>query len=116
MKESEWLAATNPDQMLEFLRGKASDRKFRLFAVACCRRLLRVVGVNPWDEHAVEVAERYADGAADRAELADAAAGTTSDWTAALACQEAAAPEGGTDGAGYAAGNAAWAVGEHAAC
>jgi hypothetical protein len=30
--EAEWQACTDPDKMLEFLRDKASDRKFRLFA------------------------------------------------------------------------------------
>lgn len=38
MTEQEWLASTNPEPLLEFLRGRASDRKLRLAAVACCRR------------------------------------------------------------------------------
>jgi len=37
MTESEWLAATDPKPMLEFLAAKASERKLRLFACACCR-------------------------------------------------------------------------------
>jgi len=36
MAESEWDSFTDPQQMLGFLRGKASARKLRLFAYACC--------------------------------------------------------------------------------
>jgi hypothetical protein len=115
MTESEWLACEDPEAMLESLRGRASDRKLRLFAVACCRHLLAQVAVNSWGEEAVDVAERYADGEASDVELQDAAEATTSDWTAAYACAEAASSEGGIDAAIYCADNAAHAAGEHAA-
>jgi hypothetical protein len=39
MTETEWRACTEATPMLEFLRGKVSNRKLRLFACACCRRI-----------------------------------------------------------------------------
>ena len=61
MTEQEWLAATDPTPMLEFLRGKASERKLRLFMVACARLLWERVPPGEMRE-AVEAAERAADG------------------------------------------------------
>jgi hypothetical protein len=47
--------------MLEFLRGQSSERKLRLFAVACCRRLRQFM-LDERVRSGVEVAEQYADG------------------------------------------------------
>jgi hypothetical protein len=60
MDENEWLKATDPGPMLEFLRGKVSDRKLRLFAVACCRRTWHLLTSEP-GKRVVELAEKYAD-------------------------------------------------------
>jgi hypothetical protein len=46
--------------MLSCLRGRVSNRKLRLFACACCRRIERLI-YPPWDQ-VLEAAERYADG------------------------------------------------------
>jgi hypothetical protein len=35
MTEAHWDSCNDPLQILEFVRGKASDRKLRLFAVGC---------------------------------------------------------------------------------
>lgn len=43
MTESEWLECTDPEKMLEFLRGEASIRNLRLFVCACWRRVLSVL-------------------------------------------------------------------------
>jgi hypothetical protein len=79
MTEAEWRACTDPSWMLDSLRDQgASERKLRLFAVACCRRLWHLFphalpesGVVACRD-AVEVAERFADGLADVAELESA--------------------------------------------
>jgi hypothetical protein len=65
MTEAEWLACNDPTPMLEFLAGKAGDRKLRLFACACSRQLLTLLP-EPAPREAVEAAERYADGALNK--------------------------------------------------
>jgi hypothetical protein len=39
MTEQEWLECMDPTLLLDYLQGKASDRKLLLFASACCWRV-----------------------------------------------------------------------------
>lgn len=67
MNEAEWLVSADPVQMLKFQRRKAKNRKLRLLACACCRRVVDMcvnVGLS-----ALEIAERFADGQASRDEM-----------------------------------------------
>jgi hypothetical protein len=82
MTEEEWLACTNPWPMVACLRGMVSDRKLRLFACACCRRIWHLLG----DERlrkAVEVAEAHSDGNAGAEALLAARDAALTVWRAA---------------------------------
>jgi hypothetical protein len=70
LTEAEWLHMGEPRRMLRFLRGRISDRKRRLFAVACCRRIRHLLDKQSLD--ALDVAERFADRRASRREMARA--------------------------------------------
>jgi hypothetical protein len=69
--EAEWLACTDPSPMLDYLRDRVGDRQLRLFAVDCCRRVWHQLQ-DERSRRAVIVSERYADGLADKKELARA--------------------------------------------
>jgi hypothetical protein len=68
MTEQEWRECTNPLKMLDILKGKVSDRKLRLFAVACCWRVGHLLSAERM-RGSVEAAERFADGLTSPARL-----------------------------------------------
>jgi hypothetical protein len=106
MTEQEWLASTDPAAMLAWLTeahkpaalraAMPTDRKLRLFAVACCRQVWR--HLNEGARESVLVAERHADGQAtskDRGlafNAADSLRGFSRDWAYAVLRSDA---EGG---------------------
>jgi hypothetical protein len=70
MTPAEWEQSTEPQKMLEALRasGRATERKLRLFAAACCRRIWPHLE-DRRSQKVVQVSERYADGLATRRQL-----------------------------------------------
>src|SRR6185437_4325687 len=65
--EEEWLVETDLQKML-FLLGHERDRRLRVFACGCCRRVWHLLS-DGRSRRAVEVAERYADAQADDEDL-----------------------------------------------
>jgi hypothetical protein len=78
MTETEWLNCTDPTPMLEHLRGKASDRKLRLFAAGCYRRIWHLLHTQ--SRRAVEGAERQADKQSEQREVEQVRWSLLSDW------------------------------------
>ena len=72
LTEAEWLACHDPAELLAGLPRKPSERQLLLFACACCRRIGDLL-TGPLSRKAIELAERFADGTAGRAELVAAA-------------------------------------------
>lgn len=64
MTEDEWDQSPDAIGMVQFLIGNTSQRKLRLFAVACCRR------IGDWltedARRALDIAEQFADGLVER--------------------------------------------------
>jgi hypothetical protein len=73
MTEADWRACEDPTSLLHFLRGKGTERKWRLFAVACCRRIDHLIA-DGRSRRAIEEAARYAEGAATEEALEEARA------------------------------------------
>jgi hypothetical protein len=98
--ETEWLDSSDPAPMLRYLRERqTSERKLRLLACACCRRIWHLLP-DPRSQRAVEVAECFADHRASKRDLAFAR-------TNALGAADSRA-------AGGASWGAYWAVNSHA--
>lgn len=72
MTEAQWLACREPSPMLHALGNYASERKLRLYACACCRRMGELLP-DPRCRAALETAERFADDLATAKELEEAA-------------------------------------------
>jgi hypothetical protein len=75
VSEQEWLACEDIQLLLEYMVERTSNRKFRLFGCACCRRIWDLL--NEQSRNAVLVAERYADGLATEDEVEIARNGMT---------------------------------------
>jgi hypothetical protein len=74
MTEAEWLECEDPQRMLEFLRGKTSDRKLRLFACGCARQEWHLL-IDERSQQAIELAEQFSDGRVGVQEMERARAG-----------------------------------------
>jgi hypothetical protein len=110
MTEQDWLEATDPLPMLDFLKDKTSERKLRLFSVACCRRFWPFLK-EECSKAALEVVERWVEGKASVEELllAHEFAWQVRGTPARTAVCDASKVQWYPGSAGVAASHAAWA-------
>jgi hypothetical protein len=114
--EAEWLGGSDPHLLLACAHGRVSDRKLRLFAAACCRRVWGLL-LSERSRRAVQTCEQYADGAATNADLraAYAPAAWLEDtvvppWAVVVAAEAAAANAAYPEAADAALRTALWAL------
>jgi hypothetical protein len=83
LTEEQWLRWPEPERLLECLesRAKPSDRKLRLFALACCRSVQALIEDQRAKE-AIALLEQVAEGIAGKSKLR-----TARSWFAGLALQ-----------------------------
>ena len=75
----DWKTCADPYAMLGLLPDGTGVRRWRLFACGCCRRVWYMLR-DRQSRRAVEVAERFADGAAAARELDEACRGAWDTW------------------------------------
>ncbi|OAI40312.1 hypothetical protein AYO40_04895 [Planctomycetaceae bacterium SCGC AG-212-D15] len=64
VNENAWLSGANPLEMLRLVEKQTTDRKLRLFGLACCTSILHLL-TDVRSQEAVNVAEQFADGLVD---------------------------------------------------
>jgi hypothetical protein len=118
MTEAEWLTCDDPSRLLGAVGPEGalglvlSDRKLRLYACACARRIARLFD-DPRFLAAIDVAEAFADGFVDERSLSLAhsealrALAKTNSRHLGLAARDATRPSA-AEAAATAFGNAAW--------
>jgi hypothetical protein len=69
MTEAEWLACTDPQAMLKTLPARGNERKLRLFACACLRRIWHLLPFGQDERVALGMVEQFADGLIGKSEF-----------------------------------------------
>jgi hypothetical protein len=109
MTEADWLECADPTLMLRRSSAWRSPRKSRLFAVACCGRVGKLMTRD--GSRAVATAELFADGAISQNELQRACEAVWYPWRRSRQCAADAARETSDPTAYHTATDAAlWAV------
>jgi hypothetical protein len=72
LTEEDWQGYPHTATLVDFLGDKGTERQWRRFMIACCRRIWHLIQ-DDRSRRAIEVATRHVDGSATDEELAEAA-------------------------------------------